>query len=63
VAAERWNVFGDSEWKAELTASRVIVASRLPKRTRDVLAMPLREQKRLIARRRTELKTGPDQKS
>jgi predicted DNA-binding protein (MmcQ/YjbR family) len=53
VAIERWDVLGPSEWQQELTAAHAIVGSKLPKKTRDVLAMPLREQKRIIAQRRT----------
>lgn len=55
VAVERWNVFRSAEWKGELTAAHAIVATKLPKRTREVLAMPVREQKQLIAKRRAEL--------
>jgi predicted DNA-binding protein (MmcQ/YjbR family) len=55
VAVERWDVFRPSEWKAELTAAHAIIAARLPRKTRDILAMPLREQKRIIAQRRAVL--------
>lgn len=55
IAVERFDVFCFTEWKDELTAAHGIVASRLPKRTRDVLAMPLREQKKLIAQRKAAL--------
>lgn len=55
VAIERWDVFRTAEWKAELTAAHAIVAARLPRKTRDLLAMPLREQKKIIAQRRRAL--------
>ncbi|MEG9437930.1 MmcQ/YjbR family DNA-binding protein [Edaphobacter sp. HDX4] len=55
VAIERWDVFRTAEWKTELTAAHAIVAARLPRRTRDTLALPLREQKRLISERKAAL--------
>ena len=55
VAVERWDVFRPAEWKAELTAAHAIVAARLPRKTRDILALTLREQKRIIAQRRAIL--------
>jgi predicted DNA-binding protein (MmcQ/YjbR family) len=57
VAVERWDIFRPAEWKEELTAAHAIVAARLPRKTRDILAMPLREQKRIIAQRRALLAT------
>ncbi|HEX2918922.1 MAG TPA: MmcQ/YjbR family DNA-binding protein [Edaphobacter sp.] len=57
IAVERWDIFRPSEWRQELTAAHSIVFSKLPKKTRDVLAMPIREQKRIVARRRTLLAT------
>jgi hypothetical protein len=44
--------------EARLRAARDIVEARLPKRTRDVLAMPPGERKKLIATRRKELAKG-----
>jgi predicted DNA-binding protein (MmcQ/YjbR family) len=58
VAVERWDVFRASEWKDELAAAHALVAAKLPKRTRDVLALPLRERRRLVAERRAML-AGP----
>lgn len=55
VAIERWDTFRPTEWKQELTAAHTMVAAKLPKKTRDVLAMPLREQKHIIAQRRAIL--------
>jgi predicted DNA-binding protein (MmcQ/YjbR family) len=63
VAAERWDVFRPSEWKAELTAAHSIVAARLPRKTRDILALPLREQKHIIAQHRTVLATQSRKKA
>jgi len=53
VAVERWDVFRASEWKRELEAAHAIVYAKLPKRTRDVLAMP--NCKQLIAARKKKL--------
>jgi predicted DNA-binding protein (MmcQ/YjbR family) len=55
IAAERWNVFRTLEWEQELTAAYTLTFNKLPPRTRAVLAMPLTQQKRLIAERRKHL--------
>jgi predicted DNA-binding protein (MmcQ/YjbR family) len=48
VAVERWDVFRSAEWKSELTSAHEIVRAKLPKRVQKVLALPLKEQQRLI---------------
>ena len=53
VAVERWDVFRASEWKSELEAAHGLIMAKLPKRTRDVLAMP--DAKKLIAARKKKL--------
>jgi len=63
VAVERWDVFRPAEWKEELTAAHAIVAARLPRKTRDILALPLREQKRIIAQRKAILATQNGKKA
>jgi predicted DNA-binding protein (MmcQ/YjbR family) len=55
VAVERWDVFRSAEWKEALTAAHALVASRLPKKTRDILAMPVHERTRIITQRRAIL--------
>jgi len=55
VAVERWDVFRASEWKREMEAAHGIVHAKLPKRTRDALALPAKEQKKLIVERRKAL--------
>jgi predicted DNA-binding protein (MmcQ/YjbR family) len=55
VAMERWNALRTSELQARLRAARDIVEAKLPKRTRDVLAMPISERRRLIAVQRNEV--------
>ncbi len=49
VAAERWQVFSDAEWKRELRAAYEITLGKLPKKVRATLALPATEQRRLIA--------------
>jgi predicted DNA-binding protein (MmcQ/YjbR family) len=58
VAMERWNGLRTSELEARLRAARDIVEAKLTKRTRDVLAMPSGERKKLIATRRKKLAKG-----
>jgi predicted DNA-binding protein (MmcQ/YjbR family) len=55
VAMERWNALRTSELQARLRAARDIVEAKLPKRTRDVLALPIGERRKLIAARKKEL--------
>jgi predicted DNA-binding protein (MmcQ/YjbR family) len=55
VAVERWDTLPQHELKELLTRAREIVYARLPKRTRDVLAMPADEKKKLIAARKKTL--------
>ncbi len=52
VAIERWNVFRTSEWEQELRAAHALTLEKLPPKTREVLTMPLAQQKRLISERR-----------
>jgi predicted DNA-binding protein (MmcQ/YjbR family) len=52
VAAERWSALRNAEWEAELRAAHAITLAKLPKRVREVLAMPQREMTRLVAERR-----------
>src|ERR1700759_4196721 len=46
VQVERWNVFHQAEWQSEMEAAHAIITAKLPKRTRDVLAMSPGERKR-----------------
>src|ERR1700733_8717823 len=55
VAMERWNALRKTDLEARLRAARDIVEAKLPKRTRDVLAMPAVERRKLIAARQKEL--------
>jgi predicted DNA-binding protein (MmcQ/YjbR family) len=55
VAVERWDTLPAHELKELLTRAREIVYERLPKRTKDVLALPAGEKKKLIAARKKTL--------
>lgn len=52
VALTHWNVFRLAELKALLLAANAGVEARLPRRVREVLAMPTAERDKLIAARR-----------
>ena len=70
VAVERWSSLHNAEWEEELRAAHAIVRDKLPARTREVLALPQREQGRRIAasraisaaRKTTAEKTATDKK-
>jgi predicted DNA-binding protein (MmcQ/YjbR family) len=55
VALERWSALRASELESRLRAARDIIEAKLPKRTRDVLAMPPAERRKLITARKKEL--------
>jgi predicted DNA-binding protein (MmcQ/YjbR family) len=57
VAIERYSVFSSSELERLLRSAHQITFAKLPKRTRDVLAMPAPERKNLIAVRKKLLKS------
>jgi predicted DNA-binding protein (MmcQ/YjbR family) len=52
VAVQRWEVFRDAEWELELRAAHEITLAKLPPNTRTVLALPVKEQKRMVAERK-----------
>lgn len=55
IALERWDVLRPSELRELLARARDLVYAKLPKRTKDVLAMPPSARKKLIAERRKPL--------
>jgi predicted DNA-binding protein (MmcQ/YjbR family) len=61
VAAERWSALRDAEWQTELRAAHAITLGKLPKRTRELLALPERERTKLIAERRKLLAKRSEQ--
>jgi predicted DNA-binding protein (MmcQ/YjbR family) len=52
VAAERWGVLRNAEWEDELRAAHAITLGKMTPKMQAVLALPAREQKRLISERR-----------
>lgn len=55
VAVERWETLSSAELKEELRHAHEVVCAKLPKRTKDVLAMTPAEKKKLIAASRKKL--------
>jgi hypothetical protein len=55
VAVERWDVFRGAEWEQELQAAHGITLAKLPARTRAVLAMPAKEQRKVLRERKAVL--------
>jgi len=60
VAAERWDVFRDTEWQRELRAAHDITLSKLPKKVRATLALSAAQQRRLIATAAVSWSRKPD---
>ena len=52
VAVERWESFRTKEWQEHLQRARDLIEAKLPKRTRDILAMPTAERKRIVTARK-----------
>jgi predicted DNA-binding protein (MmcQ/YjbR family) len=55
VAASDWNALRPAEWEDELRAAHAVIFAKLPKRTRDVLAIPEKQRRSLIAARKKSL--------
>ena len=52
VALEHWNVLRKPELEDLLRTAAALIYQKLPKRTKDVLAMPAAQKKRLVADRK-----------
>jgi predicted DNA-binding protein (MmcQ/YjbR family) len=52
VAIEHWGVFRSSELEELLESGRRLVYDKLPKRTREALAMPVAAQRKLLKERK-----------
>jgi predicted DNA-binding protein (MmcQ/YjbR family) len=63
IAAERWDVFRNAEWKEELRAAHAITLAKLPPKVRGSLDLPPAEMKRLIAERTAVLAAKKKNKS
>lgn len=55
IAVRRWDTLTSAELKSELRHAREVIYAKLPKRTKDVLAMTPAEKKKLIAQRKKTL--------
>jgi predicted DNA-binding protein (MmcQ/YjbR family) len=63
VAVGSWDTLPAAELKELLRAARQVVYNKLPKRTRDVLAMNPGEKKKLIAARKKSIGEGTGKKA
>jgi len=63
LQVERWDVFRQAEWQSEMKAAHAIITAKLPKRTREVLAMPPGERNRVIEERKALLARRVPKKS
>src|SRR5579862_5905945 len=52
IAIERYEVFSSNELKEHLRNAHAVVFAKLPKKTKDILALPAAERKKLIAAQR-----------
>ena len=57
IAIERYNVFPSGELQLLLRNAHQLTFAKLPKRTRDLLALPAAERKKLITARKKLLKS------
>jgi predicted DNA-binding protein (MmcQ/YjbR family) len=55
IAIDSYEVFSSTELKDHLRNAHQVVYAKLPKRTKDMLALPPSERKKLIAARRKQL--------
>jgi len=55
VAADRWDALRPTEWQAEFRNAHAVIFAKLPKRTRDVLALPAKQRDSLITTRKKKL--------
>lgn len=62
IAIERYDVFPSRELQNHLCHAYEVVFAKLPKRTKDVLAMPPGERKKLIAARKKLLASRSKQR-
>lgn len=55
VALERWSALRTPDLEERLRIARDLTEAKLPRRTRDVLTLPLAQRRKLVAERRREL--------
>jgi len=52
VAVERWDIFRPREWQQHLQYARDLIEAKLPKRTRDILAMSAADRRKIVSERK-----------
>jgi len=62
VCLERWDALPQPELEALLTRAYELVFAKLPKRTKDVLAMPAAQRRKLISQRKKLLASQKKQR-
>jgi predicted DNA-binding protein (MmcQ/YjbR family) len=55
VATRDWNSLRPTEWQAELRNAHAVIFEKLPKRTRDVVALPAKQRDSLVSTRKKKL--------
>ena len=55
VATREWNCLRPPEWQAELRNAHSVILAKLPKRTRELLALPAKQRDLLITTRKKKL--------
>jgi predicted DNA-binding protein (MmcQ/YjbR family) len=55
VSVHRWDVFRTAEWHHELRAAHALTLAKLPQKAHRILALPKKEQKRIIALHKAKL--------
>jgi predicted DNA-binding protein (MmcQ/YjbR family) len=55
VTVERWDVMRSREFEDELRKAHTLIYEKLPKRTKTIMAMPEKEQQKLIRERKKVL--------
>jgi predicted DNA-binding protein (MmcQ/YjbR family) len=59
VTVERWDVLRPREIEEELRRAHELIHAKLPKRTQTILALPAKEQAKVIRERKTALAKKP----
>jgi predicted DNA-binding protein (MmcQ/YjbR family) len=55
VSIHRWDVFRTTQWQAELRAAHALTLAKLPPKAHRILALPKKEQKRMIAAQKAKV--------
>lgn len=58
VTVERWDVLRSRQIEGELKQARALIYEKLPRRTRDLLAMPEKERAKVLREKKKVLRTS-----